>query len=158
MAKISKSNPLASWGCTTPTPLNSTLNQLEDISGIDININDNYVSFYRSIYEMIINGGGVITHGVTNIIYNPSNNTLEITYSNQPTKIIYLVDKFLSEVSFNDTTNVITFTLNDSTTITLNITQVMNNYYNKEYINNNYYDKKTVDDKISKGNLVWNNF
>lgn len=95
MAKISKSNPLSSWGFTTPSPLNSTLNQLREVTGDDTKFTDTYVSFYRSLYEIIMNGGG-ISSGVTNIEYNQSNNSLEITYSNQPTKVIYLFDKFLS--------------------------------------------------------------
>lgn len=157
MREISKSNPLASWGFTTPSPLNSTLNQLKDISGDDIQLNDNYVSFYRVIYEMIVNGGGM-SQGVSDIKYNSVNNSLEITYSNQPTKTINLVDKFLSNVLFNNDTNIMVFTLNDSTTISLDLTSLIDNFYDKEYIDNNFYDKNTVDDKISKNVLTWNEF
>lgn len=157
MREISKSNPLASWGFTTPSPLNSTLNQLKDISGDDIQLNDNYVSFYRVIYEMIANGGGM-SQGVSDIKYNSVNNSLEITYSNQPTKTINLVDKFLSNVLFNNDTNTMVFTLNDSTTISLDLTSLIDNFYDKEYIDNNFYDKNTVDDKISKNVLTWNEF
>lgn len=157
MREISKSNPLASWGFTTPSPLNSTLNQLKDISGDDIQLNDNYVSFYRVIYEMIVNGGGM-SQGVSDIKYNSVNNSLEITYSNQPTKTINLVDKFLSNVLFNNDTNTMVFTLNDSTTISLDLTSLIDNFYEKEYIDNNFYDKNTVDDKISKNVLTWNEF
>ena len=157
MREISKSNPLASWGFTTPNPLNSTLNQLKDISGDDIQLNDNYVSFYRVIYEMIVNGGGM-SQGVSDIKYNSVNNSLEITYSNQPTKTINLVDKFLSNVLFNNDTNTMVFTLNDSTTISLDLTSLIDNFYDKEYIDNNFYDKNTVDDKISKNVLTWNEF
>jgi hypothetical protein len=159
MAKISKPNPLSYWGFTTPTPLNSTLNQLREVSGDDTPLTDNYVSFYRNVYDMIANGGGSgTTHGVTDITYNENNNTLEITYSNQPSKIINLIDKFLSTVSFNEATNIITFTLNDSTTINLDLTVLMDKVYDKEYIDNTFYDKDTVDDKISKANVVWNDF
>lgn len=157
MREISKSNPLASWGFTTPSPLNSTLNQLKDISGDDVQLNDNYVSFYRVIYEMIVNGGGM-GQGVSDIKYNSVNNSLEITYSNQPTKTINLVDKFLSNVLFNNDTNTMVFTLNDSTTISLDLTSLIDNFYDKEYIDNNFYDKNTVDDKISKNVLTWNEF
>lgn len=157
MREISKSNPLASWGFTTPSPLNSTLNQLKDISGDDVQLNDNYVSFYRVIYEMIVNGGGM-NQGVSDIKYNSVNNSLEITYSNQPTKTINLVDKFLSNVLFNNDTNTMVFTLNDSTTISLDLTSLIDNFYDKEYIDNNFYDKNTVDDKISKNVLTWNEF
>lgn len=157
MREISKSNPLASWGFTTPSPLNSTLNQLKDISGDDVQLNDNYVSFYRVIYEMIVNGGGM-SQGVSDIKYNSVNHSLEITYSNQPTKTINLVDKFLSNVLFNNDTNTMVFTLNDSTTISLDLTSLIDNFYDKEYIDNNFYDKNTVDDKISKNVLTWNEF
>lgn len=157
MREISKSNPLAGWGFTTPSPLNSTLNQLKDISGDDVQLNDNYVSFYRVIYEMIVNGGGM-SQGVSDIKYNSVNNSLEITYSNQPTKTINLVDKFLSNVLFNNDTNTMVFTLNDSTTISLDLTSLIDNFYDKEYIDNNFYDKNTVDDKISKNVLTWNEF
>ena len=43
MAKISKSNPLSSWGFTTPSPLNSTLNQLREVTGDDTKFTDTYV-------------------------------------------------------------------------------------------------------------------
>lgn len=158
MAKISKSNPLSSWGFTTPSPLNSTLNQLREVTGDDTKFTDTYVSFYRSLYEIIMNGGG-ISSGVTNIEYNQSNNSLEITYSNQPTKVIYLFDKFLSKALFDKDTNNITFTLNDATSINLDLTELVNKFYDKDYIDDNFYDKETVDDKISKGNvIVWNDF
>lgn len=60
---------------------------------------------------------------------------------------------------FDKDTNNVTFTLNDATSINLDLTELVKKFYDKDYIDDNFYYKETVDDKINKGNvIVWNDF
>lgn len=136
MAEISNCNPLASWGYTPEVPLETIISRL----------------------FALLNGGGLVKDAVSDVKHNSTNNTLEITYSDKPAKTIILIDKFLSTVSYNKDTDIITFTLSDLKTIDLDLSSLTGKFHDKDYINLNYYDKKTVDDKINNSGLVWHNF
>lgn len=125
------------------TPL---ISQLRGNSSDSTPVQGEYVGFYENIQDMIEKNDDVL---VANLRYDSKNNAFILTYADETTETIQLVDKYLLTASYNYLTSEATFVLKTGEIVKLNLNDLKKQFYTKEEIDKRFDELDSI---------KWNHF
>ena len=130
------------------------VNSLRNVS-VDKSVPDsNYVGFYTTIYDMISSKEDA--GKIEGLKYNPQTNSFIVTYIDGTTETIPLTDTYLLTASFNKTTGVATFVLNNGELVKLDLNELMDLYYTKQQVDNKI--EEVIQKMDAKDSILWCHF
>ena len=125
------------------TPL---ITQLRGSSSDSTPIQGEYVGLYENVIDMIEKNDDKF---VSNLRYDSANNSFILTYADDTTETINLVDKYLLTASYNYLSGEATFVLKTGELVKLDLNDLKRQFYTREEI-----DKKF--DELDS--IKWNHF
>lgn len=102
----------------------------------------NYVGFYQNVYDMIQTKD--TSSNILNLKYDSANNTFIITYSDGTSETIPLADKYLLTATYNKSTSLATFVLNDGSVVKLDLNELKEQFYTKEEIDKKFDELDSI--------------
>lgn len=125
------------------TPL---IDQLRGASSDNTPLSGEYVGFYENVADMIVKNDDSF---VSNLRYDRDNNAFILTYADETTETIQLIDRYLLTASYNYLSGEATFILMNGESVKLNLNDLKKQFYTKEEIDKRFDELDSI---------KWNHF